>query len=509
MEVFDLFANLSIGFTSAATIQNIGYCFVGVFIGTLVGVLPGIGSPAAIAMLLPTTFVLPPVSSMIMLAGIYYGVQYGGSTTSILVNLPGESASVVTCIDGYQMAKLGRAGPALAIAAVGSFFAGSVCTLIIALAGPPIAEFAIKFGAPEYFSLMVMGLIASAVLAHGSLLKAIAGIFLGLLFGIVGTDVNSGISRFTFGSMGLSDGMSFVVVSMGLFGFAEILYNLEKGKASETRDLLTKKIHGLFPTWNDIKISSGAIFRGTLIGAFFGALPGAGPTIAAFSSYAVEKKVAKSASMFGKGAIQGVAGPEAANNAAAMCAFIPTLTLGIPGSATMALMLGALIIQGIAPGPQVMSLHPELFWGLIVSMWIGNFLLIILNLPLIGIWVKLLRVPYRFLFKGIVVFMAIGVYSINRQQLDIYLTIFFGILGYIFKKLKCEPAPMILAFVLGPLMEENLRRALLISRGNPVVFFTRPISAIFLIATLLLLLSIILPKVKKKRVEVFVADDSI
>jgi TctA family transporter len=497
-----LFPNLMLGFQTAVTIQNLGYCFAGVFLGTIVGVLPGIGPLAAIAMLLPATFNLPPVGALIMLAGIYYGTQYGGSTTAILVNLPGESASVVTCIDGYQMAKQGRAGPALAIAAVGSFFAGTVCTLLIAVAGPPLAEMALKFGAPEYFSLMVMGLIASAVLAHGSLLKAMAMIFLGLIFGIIGTDVNSGMSRFTFGASGLADGLSFVVVAMGLFGFAEILSNLGAAKDTERRDLLTKKIHGLMPTWHDIKVSIGSIMRGTAIGAFFGTLPGAGPTISAFSSYAVEKKMAKDNSMFGKGAIQGVAGPESANNAAAQCAFIPTLTLGIPGSGTMALMLGALTIQGIAPGPQVMTQRPDLFWGLIASMWIGNAMLVILNLPLIGLWVKLLQVPYRYLFPAIMVFMAIGVYSVNNLDMDIYLTVFFGLMGYVFVKLKCEPAPMILAFVLGPLMEENLRRALLISRGDATVFLTRPISAGFLIATALLLVFMIMPAVRKKRDEV-------
>jgi TctA family transporter len=507
MEDFtQLFPNLVLGFSTAVSLQNLWYCFMGVFIGTLVGVLPGIGPLAAIAMLLPATFNLPPVPALIMLAGIYYGTQYGGSTTSILVNLPGESASVVTCLDGYQMAKNGRAGPALAIAAVGSFFAGTVGTLLIAVAGPPLAEMALKFGAPEYFSLMTMGLIASAVLASGSVLKAIAMIFLGLLFGIVGTDVNSGMSRFTFGASGLADGLSFVVVAMGLFGFAEILNNLEKGQDAASRELLTNKIKHLYPTWQDLKLSMGPILRGTAIGAFFGTLPGAGPTISAFSSYALEKKVAKRPEDFGKGAIQGVAGPESANNAAAQCAFIPTLTLGIPGSGTMALMLGALTIQGIAPGPQVMTQRPDLFWGLIASMWIGNAMLVILNLPLIGLWVRLLRVPYRYLFPAIMVFMAIGVYSVNNLDLDIYMTVFFGIIGYVFMKLKCEPAPMILAFVLGPLMEENLRRALLISRGDPAVFFTRPISAGFLIATILLLVFMILPNVRKKREEVLIEE---
>ena len=503
-----LFPNLVLGFSTAVSLQNLWYCFIGVFIGTLVGVLPGIGPLAAIAMLLPATFNLPPVAALIMLAGIYYGTQYGGSTTSILVNLPGESASVVTCLDGYQMAKNGRAGPALAIAAVGSFFAGTVGTILIALFGPPLAEMALKFGAPEYFSLMTTGLLASAVLASGSVLKAIAMIFLGLIFGIVGTDVNSGMSRFTFGASGLADGLSFVVVAMGLFGFAEILSNLEKGQDAASRELLTNKIEHLYPTWRDLKLSVGPIMRGTAIGAFFGTLPGAGPTISAFSSYAMEKKVAKNPEDFGKGAIQGVAGPESANNAAAQCAFIPTLTLGIPGSGTMALMLGALTIQGIAPGPQVMTQRPDLFWGLIVSMWIGNAMLVVLNLPLIGLWVRLLKVPYRFLFPAILTFMAIGVYSVNNLDLDLYMTIFFGLMGYVFLKLKCEPAPLILAFVLGPLMEENLRRALLISRGDPTVFFTRPISAAFLIATILLLVFMVLPAVRKKREQVLVEEGS-
>jgi putative tricarboxylic transport membrane protein len=497
--IAEWFPNLTLGFATAVTPINLLYCFLGVFVGTLIGVLPGIGPLAAIAMLLPLTFNLPPVGALIMLAGIYYGAQYGGSTTAILVKLPGESASVVTCIDGYEMAKQGRAGPALAIAALGSFFAGTVGTVLIAVAGPPLAEMALKFGAPEYFSLMVMGLIASAVLAHGSLIKALAMIVLGLLFGIVGTDVNSGMSRFAFGVSGLTDGISFVVIAMGLFGFAEIVNNLESGGTK--RDLLFQKIKHLWLTLDDFKRSWGPAMRGTAIGAFFGTLPGAGPTISAFSSYALEKKIARDPSRFGKGAIEGVAGPESANNAAAQCAFIPTLTLGIPGSGTMALMLGALTIQGIAPGPQVMTQRPELFWGLIASMWIGNGMLVLLNLPLIGIWVKLLTVPYRMLFPAIMVFMAIGVFSVNNQALDIYMTLMFGFLGYLFVKLKCEPAPLILAFVLGPLMEENLRRALLISRGDPTVFVTRPISAGFLIATVIFLVVMLAPSIRKKRDE--------
>lgn len=400
------------------------------------------------------------------------------------------------------MAQNGRAGPALAIAAIGSFVAGTVGTVLIARFGPPISELALKFGAPEYFSLMVMGLIASAVLAAGSIIKAIAMIFLGLLFGIIGTDVNSGVARFSFGLPGLTDGLSFTVVAMGLFGFAEILSNLDQKAETANRDLLTKKIDHLYPTKEDLRRSALPIARGTALGAFFGALPGAGPTIAAFSSYALEKKLTKHPERFGKGEIEGVAGPEAANNAAAQASFIPTLALGIPGSATMALMLGALTIQGIAPGPQVMTQRPELFWGLIVSMWIGNLLLLVLNLPLVGLWVRLLRVPYRVLFPAILVFMAIGVYSINNSALDVYMTIAAGLVGFVFIKLKVEPAPLILAFVLGPLLEENLRRALLISRGDPTVFFTRPISVSFLIAAAVLLLVMVLPAMRKKREKV-------
>jgi TctA family transporter len=494
-----MFPNLALGFATAASLQNVWYCFIGVTIGTMVGVLPGIGPTAAIAMLLPATYNLPPVAALIMLAGIYYGTQYGGSTTAIMVKLPGESSSVVTCLDGYQMAKKGRAGPALAIAAIGSFFAGTIGTLLIALAGPALAKIALKFGAPEYFSLMTMGLVASAVLVSGSMLKAIAMIFLGLILGIVGMDIHSGVPRFTFGISALVDGISFVLVAMGLFGFAEILSNLEKDRDPASRDLLATKIKHIYPTWNDIKLSTVPIMRGTAIGAFFGALPGAGSVISAFSSYVVEKKMAKNPEEFGQGAIQGVAGPESANNAAAQCAFIPTLTLGVPGSGVMALILGALLIHGVQPGPLVMSHNPDLFWGLIVSMWIGNGLLVVLNLPLVGLWVKLLSVRYRYLYPAILAFMAIGVYSVKNLKLDIYLTIIFGLMGYLFMKLKCEPAPLILAFVLGPLMEENLRRALLLSRGDPTVFFTEPISAGFLIATFLLLVFMIVHSVSKKR----------
>ncbi|MFN7752683.1 MAG: tripartite tricarboxylate transporter permease [Pseudomonadota bacterium] len=501
----EVFGSLIMGFGVAVSLENLLYCFVGVLLGTLVGVLPGIGPVAAIALLLPTTFALPPVGALIMLAGIYYGSQYGGSTTAVLVNLPGESSSIVTCLDGHAMAKDGRAGHALAIAAIGSFFAGTVCTLIIAVAAPPLAEMALKFGAPEYFSLMVFGLVASAVLASGSLVKALGMILVGLLFGIIGTDVNSGMSRFTFGLPGLSDGIGFVVIAMAFFGLGEIIKNLET--PDDQRQVFTDKVSGLMPRWEDVKKSAGAIVRGTGLGAFFGTLPGTGPVVAAFAAYAVEKKVAKDSSQFGKGDIRGVAGPESANNAAAQTAFIPTLTLGIPGSGTMALMLGALMIQGIAPGPQVMTNRPDLFWGLIASMWIGNLMLVVLNLPLIGMWVQLLKVPYRLLFPAILMFMCIGTYSLNNSIQDPLLMAFFGIIGYTFMKLGCEAAPMLLGFVLGPLMEENLRRALLISRGDPTVFVTRPISLTFLILAALSLLVIVLPAVRKKRDEAFAGDE--
>ncbi|MGZ5719444.1 MAG: tripartite tricarboxylate transporter permease [Burkholderiales bacterium] len=495
----DLFNNLALGFSVALTLQNLWFCFVGCFLGTLIGVLPGIGPLATIAMLLPITFNVPPVSALIMLAGIYYGAQYGGSTTAILVNLPGETSSVVTCLDGYQMARQGRAGPALAIAAIGSFFAGCVCTLIIALFGPPIAEMALKFGAPEYFSLMLMGLVTAAVLAHGDMLKSLAMVALGLLLGVVGTDVNSGMARYSFGVPELTDGIGFIVIAVGVFAVSEIISNLGD---KEERTIFTKKVSGLWPTWVDLKASFGAILRGTAIGAFFGVLPVTGPAIASFSSYMVEKKIAKDPSRFGKGAIEGVAGPESANNADAQCKFIPTLTLGIPASAVMALMLGALTIQGIAPGPQVMTQKPDLFWGLIVSMWIGNLMLVILNLPLIGLWVALLKVPYRILFPCIMAFSCIGIYSVNNSSVEIYLTAFFGVIGFLWLRFEMQPAPMLLGFVLGPLMEENLRRALLISRGDATVFLTRPISLGFVIATVLIIIVMGVPAVRARREQI-------
>jgi len=396
-----IITNLGIGFGVALSIQNLLYCLLGVLLGTLIGVLPGIGPIATIAMLLPVTFTLNPTSALIMLAGIYYGAQYGGSTTAILVNIPGESSSVVTCLDGYQMARQGRAGPALGIAAIGSFFAGCVSTLVIALFAPPLAEVALKFGPAEYFSLMVLGLVAATVLAHGSLLKAIAMVIFGLLLGLVGTDVNSGVARFSFGVSELSDGIGFVSVAMGVFGFAEIIANLEQ---KEKREIFTKKVTNLLPTLQDFKDSWASILRGTALGAALGILPGGGALLASFAAYTLEKKVSKNSANFGKGAIQGVAAPESANNAGAQTSFIPLLTLGIPSNPVMALMIGAMMIQGIAPGPQVMTERPQLFWGMIASMWVGNLMLVVLNLPMIGMWIKLLTVPYRLLYPSILVF---------------------------------------------------------------------------------------------------------
>ncbi|MHB8909466.1 MAG: tripartite tricarboxylate transporter permease [Syntrophales bacterium] len=492
----DLFNNLIFGFGIAFSAQNLLYCFIGVLMGTLVGVLPGIGPMATIAMLMPLTFNVAPIAAMIMLAGIYYGAMYGGSTTSILVNLPGETASVVTCIDGYQMARQGRAGPALAIAALGSFFAGCVCTLFIAMFGPPIAEFALKFGSPEYFSLMMMGLVTAAVLAHGDMAKSLAMVLLGLLLGSVGRDLNTGVDRFCFGIVELTDGIGVVVIAVGVFALGEIVVNLSD---PEERKVFTSKVGSLFPSKDDLKRSIGPVFRGTMLGAFFGVLPGTGAAIASFSSYMLEKKVSRDPSRFGHGAIEGVAGPEAANNADAQCKFIPMLTLGIPASGTMALMLGALMIHGITPGPGVMVEKPDIFWGLIASMWIGNLMLVILNLPLVGLWVKMLTVPYRLLFPAIMVFCSIGIYSGNNSSFEIYLMMIFGILGVLWRLLECSPVPLMLGFVLGPMVEENLRRALQVSHGDPSVFVTRPISLAFIIITILILIVIVMPEVRKRR----------
>ena len=496
----ELLSNLELGFSTAFTLQNLFYCFIGVLLGTLIGVLPGIGPIATIAMLLPITYVLPPVAALIMLAGIYYGAQYGGSTTAILVNLPGESSSVVTCLDGYQMARKGRAGAALAIAGLGSFFAGTVATLILAAFAPVLSELAFKFGPAEYFSLMVLGLVGAVVLASGSLTKALAMIVLGLIIGLIGTDVNSGAQRFTFEIPELSDGIGFVIIAMGVFGFAEIISNLEQ---KEHREVFTSKVGSLMPNKEEFKRAAPAALRGTALGSILGVLPGGGALLSAFASYTLEKKLSKHPEEFGKGAPEGVAGPESANNAGAQTSFIPLLTLGIPPNAVMALMVGAMTIHNIQPGPQVMTSNPALFWGLIASMWIGNLMLIVLNLPLIGIWIKLLSVPYRVLYPAILLFCCVGVYSLNNNVFEVALTVLFGVVGWLFIKLKCEPAPLLLGFILGPLMEENLRRALLLSRGDWSTFVTRPLSLGLLVAAILLVVIVLSPAISKKRHEAF------
>ena len=501
----DLLANLALGAATAFTIENLFYCFIGVLLGTLIGVLPGIGPLATIAMLLPITYKMAdPSTALIMLAGIFYGSQYGGSTTAILVNLPGESSSVVTTLDGYQMARRGRAGIALATAALASFFAGTVATFLIAAFAPPLAEVAFKFGPAEYFSLMVLGLIAAVVLAHGSIIKALGMVVLGLLLGMIGTDVNSGTARFTLGIPELTDGIEFAVIAMGMFGFAEIIYNL---KQKESRELLQKKVTNYMPTKEDWRRGGKAAVRGTALGSFLGILPGGGSILASFSAYAMEKKISKKPDEFGKGAIEGVAGPEAANNAGAQTSFIPMLTLGIPTTPVMALMIAAMMIHNIQPGPQVMTSNPTLFWGLIVSMWAGNLFLVVLNLPLIGLWIKLLQVPYRFLYPAILLFCCIGAYSLNNNVWDVLMTIPFAIMGYYFKKWHCEPAPLLMGFILGELMEEYLRRALTISRGDWGVFIDRPLSATLLGIAVLLLLIVALPFIRKKRDQAFAGEE--
>jgi putative tricarboxylic transport membrane protein len=488
------------GFGVALTPQNLMLCLIGTLVGTLIGVLPGIGSLATIAMLLPITFGLPPVGALIMLAGIYYGAQYGGSTTSILINIPGESSSVVTALDGHQMAKNGRAGPALAIAAMGSFFAGCVSTVLVAALGAPLTSLALLFGPAEYFSLMVLGLVFAVVLAKGSVIKAVAMIMMGLLLSMIGSDLETGAERMSFGFPELADGIGFVVVAMGVFGFGEILRNLEQ---PGSREIIQAKVTGLMPTVADLKASAGAIGRGTILGSILGILPGGGAIIASFAAYTFEKRMSKTPHRFGRGAIEGVAAPESANNAAAQTSFIPLLTLGIPPNAVMALMVGAMTIHGIVPGPQVMAKQPQLFWGMIASMWLGNLMLVVINLPLVGVWVRLLRVPYRHLFPMIVIFCCIGIYSVNNAPFDVVLTAIFGLIGYWLVKHDFEPAPMLLGYVLGPLMEENLRRAMLIARGDPSVFVTRPISGGLLFVAAILLVIAILPAIRQKREVVF------
>ena len=493
----DLFHNIGLGLSVAAMPTNLLFCFVGVLLGTLIGVLPGIGAVATMAILPPITFHLPPATSLIMLAGIYYGAQYGGSTTAILVNLPGEANSVVTTLDGYAMAQRGRGGAALAIAAIGSFVAGTVSTLLIAMFGPAMAALALKFGPVEYFSLMLLGLVCSMVLASGSLFKAVLMMVLGMFMGLAGTDANSPMPRLTFGVMTLADGIDFVAVAVGLFGLTEIMLNLE----NDPKEVHAVPMHELLPTRAEMRESVGPILRGTLLGSLLGVLPGGGALLASFGAYALEKKLSKTPERFGKGAIAGVAAPESANNAGAQTSFIPLLTLGVPSNAIMAVMAGAMTIQGIVPGPQVMTEHATLFWGMIASMWIGNLMLVVLNLPLVGLWVKLLQVPYRLLFPAIVFFCAIGIYSINNRALDVYLAVGIGVLGYLMVKLGFEATPLVLGFILGPMLEENFKRAMLLSGGEASTFVQRPISAGLLGATAILLALMLLPSFKRTRSE--------
>ncbi len=496
----DLIANLATGFAVALTPANLLFCLLGALIGTLVGVLPGIAPVATIAILLPFTFSLDPASAFIMLAGIFYGAQYGGSTTAILVNLPGKSSSIVTCLDGHQMARQGRAGAALAIAAIASFFAGTVATLVIAALSAPMTWLALRFNAAEYFSLMVVGMIGAVVLAHGSPAKAIAMLLLGLLLGLVGLDVNSGVPRFTFDIPQLSDGIGFVPVAMGLFGIAELIVNLER---PQDRSILGFKARNLLPSLAELRACLPAMMRGTALGSVLGVLPGGGAALSSFAAYALEKKSARDPSRFGRGAIEGVAAPEAANNAGAQTSFIPLLTLGIPGNAIMALMVGAMMIQGIQPGPQVMTEQPKLFWGVIASMWLGNLMLLVINLPLIGVWVSLLRVPYRLMFPAIVLFCCIGAYTLQNSVFDVWVMLLFGIVGAFFIKVGAEPAPFVLGFVLGPMMEENFRRAMMLSHGDPTTFVTRPISGGLLALAVALLVILVLPAVRARREDVF------
>jgi TctA family transporter len=490
----DMITNLGHGFAVALSFQNLLFALIGALIGTAIGVLPGIGPVATISLLLPITFGQPATTAIIMLAGIYYGAQYGGSTTAILLNLPGEISSVVTTLEGYKMARNGRAGAALATSALGSFFAGSVATILVAASGPLLTQVALSFGPADYFSLMLLGLIISAVLAQGSILKSIAMVVLGVALGLVGTDVQTGQQRFTFGVPELSDGISFVAIAMGMFGIAEIIMNLEK---PEAREVLSTKVGSLWLTREEFKRATPSVLRGTLIGSALGILPGGGASLASFGSYMMERKMSKGRNKFGTGAIEGVAGPEAANNAAAQTSFIPLLTLGIPSNAVMALMVGALIIQGIQPGPRMVEAQPDLFWGLIASMWIGNVMLLVINLPMIGMWVKLLQVPYKYLYPAILIFCCVGVYSINNNVFDVYQTVVFAIFGVMCNKLKMEPAPLLIGFVLGPMMEEHLRRAMLLSRGDPTVFVDRPISATLLAIGAVVLGAMLMPSLRK------------
>jgi putative tricarboxylic transport membrane protein len=499
--MFDIVSNLGLGFVVALSFQNIALCFVGCLLGTLVGVLPGIGPIATIAILLPITFGLPPVSALIMLAGIYYGAQYGSSTTAILLSIPGETSSVVTTLDGHQMARQGRAGIALGIAAIGSFFAGTVSTIVIAALGEPLTRLALVFGPAEYFSLMTMGLVFAIVLARGSIPRAVIMILAGILLSTIGPDLTTGQQRMTFGFSWLADGLEVAVIGMGMFGIAEIFRSLEE---KQQADVVKGEIGRLLPGAEDLRQSAMPILRGTAVGAGLGILPGNGAVLGSFASYTIEKKLAKDPTRFGRGAIEGVAGPESANNAGAQTSFIPLLTLGIPPNAVMAIMVGAMTLHGIVPGPTVLTRTPELFWGLVASMWIGNLMLLVINLPLVGLWVRLLKVPYRLMFVGIMIFCCIGVYSINREPADIIILTVLALAGYALTKFGFEPAPLTLGFVLGRMMEENLRQALIISQGSMWTFVERPISAVLLVFAVLLLVVAVLPAIRKGREEAFV-----
>ncbi len=493
----DTVHSLFLGFATVFHPDNLLFCFLGVFIGTLIGVLPGIGPVGAMSLLLPATYKVTPLSAVIMLAGIYYGAQYGGSTTSILVNIPGEAASVVTCLDGYQMARNGRAGRALGIAAFGSFIAGTTGLVALMLIAPPLASAALQFGPPEYFSLMCLGLTLLIYLASGSVVRAIMMAALGIILGCIGQDQETGVSRFVFGIADLLDGIGLAPFVMGLFGVSEVFLNIEA--RLENREVFNTSFKGLLPTRQDWRASIVPIIRGSLIGFFLGILPGGGAVISSFASYAIEKKFSKHPEQFGKGAIEGVAGPESANNAAAEGAFVPLLTLGIPPNVVMALLLGALMIHGVTPGPLLIPNHPEIFWGVIASMYVGNAMLVALNLPLIGIWVQVLKVPYKVLFPLILLFCLIGAYSINNSTFDIAIMLVFGVLGYLMRKYNYEGAPMVLAFVLGPMLENSLRQSLLLSDGSFMIFFTRPIAAVGMSVTLIMLLSTVVPIFRKKR----------
>ena len=499
----ELLSNVLLGVTTALQPINLMYCFFGSLIGTVIGVLPGLGPITTLALLLPMTFGVPPTSALIMLAGIYYGAQYGGSTTAILVNVPGESASAVTTLDGHQLALKGRAGPALVIAALGSFAAGTIATLVVILFSQPLAAFAATFTSAEYFSLTLMGLLCSVALSRGSVLKALGMVSIGLLMGCIRIDMYTGMPRFTFDLPELADGLDFVAVAVGVFGIAEILRNFSTSSSPEG---VVRKIEAFWPSRKELLRSIGPIGRGTLIGSLLGVVPGGGAVLASFASYVIEKKLSRHPEEFGKGAIEGVAGPESANNAGAQTSFIPMLTLGIPTNPVMAVMIGALIIQGIVPGPQVATKQPELFWGVIASMWVGNFMLIILNIPLVGIWIKMLRTPYYILFPAILAFSSIGIYGVAFSQFDVLSAAAFGFGGYVLSRWGCEAAPFILGFILGPMLEEHLRRTMIVSLGDPTILVTRPVSAVFLAITALMMLALLLPSLQRKREEVFVED---